>query len=106
MKGVGVCFIQDRQIVGIALRDILGKIRLESQCAVIAGLGHAEERHPGGSQPAKVDGVSAARSAHGDRDVLSARHSCLEVPFAEHAEPPAIVTRTIGPRGTLVRADR
>jgi hypothetical protein len=50
--------------------------------------------------------MAAAYAAHGDRHVFPARLSSDSVPFAQYTEPPAVIATAIGPRRTVVRADR
>ncbi|MOA34733.1 hypothetical protein D3C78_1561290 [compost metagenome] len=56
-------------------------------------------------QPAEVHGVAASGTAHGDGHVLFTGLHGFGIPLAEHPQPPAEITVTIGSWRTVMGAD-
>ena len=57
-------------------------------------------------QAAEIDRAAAIGAAHRNRDMLGAGGRRGEIPFAEHAQPPAVIAAAIGARRTAMRTDR
>src|SRR5215475_875834 len=93
-------------MVHIAPVKIGDQVRREADRAVGVGFRPPDENHsPRGKMP-KVDRMAAAHAAHRDRHMFPARLLRYRIPFAQDAQPPAVIATAIGPRRTIVRADR
>ena len=74
--------------------------------AICVRLGPSVYRHSLGDEVSKVDRASAIGTTEGDRDVLGASRRRLEIPEAEHAEPPDKVAVAIATWWAGMRPDR
>ena len=100
-----VGLLEQREVVGVALRDVLREVGREPERAVVIGGHEPEQRDAAALEVTEVDGAPAVRSADRDRDVRGALRRSLRVPLVEDAEPPAEVTPAVAARRTVVGTD-
>ncbi len=103
---VGVCCIQQGQVVLVATGDVVGQVVREVHHATVEGFGQADQGHALLGEPTKVDGFTPAGPTHGNGHVLLARLHGLGIPFAQHPQPPAEITVAIGTRRPVVSPHR
>ncbi|MNL04233.1 hypothetical protein D3C87_1247980 [compost metagenome] len=105
-RHVGICGIQQRQVVLVASSDVPRQILLERHHAVVERLGQAHQRYALLGQRPEIDGLPATRTTHRNGDVLAPRLHGFQIPKPQHPQPPAEITVAISARRTVVLADR
>ncbi|VXC20785.1 conserved hypothetical protein [Pseudoclavibacter sp. 8L] len=101
----GIRLVEDGQVVGVAVGDVLRQVRPEADDPVLAAVRATDERDAARRERTEVDRVPASRAADGDRHVLRPARRRRGLPLAEHAEPPDEVAIPVGTRRAVVWAD-
>ena len=65
--------VEQRQVVLVAVGDVLRQVGGEAKDPVVEGCGHADQVDIDGRECTEVNGVSAACTADRDRDMLGPR---------------------------------
>src|SRR5262245_18730348 len=105
-RDVGVGFIEQREVVRIAGRDVVAQVGREAHGAVTERRRAADKGDALGGKVAEVDGVAAVCAAHRDGHVLGAFGWRGGFPLSEDAQPPDVVPPPVAPRGAVVRTNR
>ena len=103
---VRIGLVQQVEVVRVAMGNALGKIAGEVHDAIRIRLSTAVHHHSLGDQVAEVDRATTIGTTESDRDVLGAGRRRLEIPEAEHAEPPDKVAVAIATWWAGMRPDR
>ena len=103
---VRIGLVQQVEVVRVAMGNALRKIAGEVHDAIRIRLSTAVHHHPLGDQVAEIDRAPAVGTTESDRDVLGAGRRRLEIPEAEHAQPPDKVAVAIAARWARMRPDR
>jgi len=77
---VGVGLVEQRQVVRVAVGDVVADVRCEANGTVVERSGPAHEGDAAGGEGAEVDGVAAVHATDRDGDMLRALGNVTSTP--------------------------